>query len=145
MEIKNKKAYHDYAIMDTIEAGLVLKGTEIKSIRLGKVNLKDSFAILKKGEVFILGMHISEYDKGNIFNHDETRTRKCLLHKKEINKLEQKIKLDGFSLIPLKLYLVRGKAKVLLGVGKGRKNYDKREMIKKRDNEREIRKILKYK
>ena len=124
---------------------MCLLGTEIKSIRLGKVNLKDSFAILKKGEVFILGMHISEYDKGNIFNHDETRTRKCLLHKKEINKLEQKIKLDGFSLIPLKLYLVRGKAKVLLGVGKGRKNYDKREMIKKRDNEREIRKILKYK
>ncbi len=145
MEIKNRKAYHDYAIMDTIEAGLVLKGTEIKSIRLGKANLKDSFAILKKGEVFILGMHISEYEKGNIFNHDETRTRKCLLHKKEINKLEQKVKLDGFSLIPLKIYLVRGKAKVLLGVGKGRKKYDKREMIKKRDNEREIRKILKYK
>ncbi len=145
MEIQNRKAYHDYAIVDTIEAGLVLTGTEIKSIRAGKANLKDSFAILKQKEVFIIGMHISHYDKGNVFNHDETRTRKCLLHKKEILKLEQKVKLSGYTLVPLKIYFVRGKAKILLGLGKGRKNYDKREMLKKRDNEREIKKILKYK
>ena len=145
MEIQNRKVYHDYAIVDTIEAGLVLTGTEIKSIRAGKANLKDSFAILKQKEVFIIGMHISHYDKGNVFNHDETRTRKCLLHKKEILKLEQKVKLSGYTLVPLKIYFVRGKAKILLGLGKGRKNYDKREMLKKRDNEREIKKILKYK
>lgn len=131
MEILNRKARHDYDIEDTLEAGLVLKGTEIKSIRQGKANLKDSYAILKNNEVFILGMHISPYKEGNIFNHDELRTRKCLLHKKEIKKLKDKIVLDGFTLVPLKIYFVKNKAKVLLGIAKGRKNYDKREVLKK--------------
>lgn len=144
MEILNRKARHDYDIEDTLEAGLVLKGTEIKSIRQGKANLKDSYAILKNNEVFILGMHISPYKEGNIFNHDELRTRKCLLHKKEIKKLKDKIVLDGFTLVPLKIYFVKNKAKVLLGIAKGRKNYDKREVLKKRDMEREISKNFKY-
>lgn len=145
MEIQNRKAKHDYEVLETIEAGLVLKGTEIKSLRQGKANLKDSYALLKKGEIFILGMHISPYDHGNNFNHDETRTRKCLLHKKEINKIADKINMDGYTLVPLKIYFVKNRAKVLLGIAKGRKNYDKRELLKKRDMEKEMRKAISYK
>lgn len=143
MEIVNRKAKHDYYIDSTIEAGIVLKGTEVKSIRNGAANLKDSYAIIRNGEVFLLNMHISHYKEGNIFNHEETRTRKLLLHKKEIYKLHDKVRLEGFTLVPLKLYFKEDYAKVLLGVAKGKKDYDKRETIKKRDTEREIRKAMK--
>ena len=143
MEINNRKAKYDYQIFDTIEAGIVLTGTEIKSVRDGKAQLKDSYAIIKKGEVFLLNMHISHYEQGNRFNHEETRTRKLLLHKKEILKLRDKIKLEGFTLVPIKLYFSKNKAKILLGVAKGKKTYDKREAIKKKDIERDIRSRIK--
>lgn len=143
MEINNRKAHYDYEIIDTIEAGIVLTGTEIKSIKNGKANLKDSYAIIRNSEVFLLNMHISHYEQGNMFNHNETRTRKLLLHKKEILKLNDKINTLGYTLIPLKLYFKKNKAKILIGVAKGKKNYDKREAIKKRDIDREISKTLK--
>ena len=143
MEIINRKARHDYYISDTYEAGIVLKGTEIKSIRAGRANLKDSYAIIKNNEIYLLNMHISKYKKGNIFNHEETRTRKLLLHKKEILKLNDKIRLEGYTLIPLKLYFKGSNAKIEIGVAKGKKDYDKRETIKKRDTERELRKVMK--
>ena len=145
MEILNRKAKFDYEIEDSIEAGIVLTGTEIKSIRLGKVNIKDSYAIIKNDEIYLLNTHISSYDKGNIFNHDEDRTRKLLMHKKEIKKLANKVILEGYTLIPLKIYFVKGNAKVLIGLCKGKKNYDKRETIKNRDIEREMQKNYKYK
>lgn len=145
IEIKNKKALFDYTIEDTYEAGIVLTGTEIKSIRDGKANLKDSYAIIKNGEVFLLNMHISHYDKGNIFNHEETRTRKLLLNKREILKIRDKIEIKGYSLVPVKLYFSKNRAKILLGVGKGKKVFDKRESIKEKDIEREIKKNLKNK
>lgn len=138
MEILNRRAKYDYFIEDSIEAGIVLTGTEIKSIRLGKVNLKDSYAIIRNEEIYLLNTHISSYDKGNIFNHDEERTRKLLMHKKEIKKLNNKVTLEGYTLIPLKIYFVKGRAKVLIGVCRGKKNYDKRETIKERDVNREI-------
>lgn len=143
MEIQNRKANFDYEITDTFETGIVLTGTEIKSIRLGKANLKDSYAIIRNRELYILNMHIASYEQGNRFNHEETRTRKLLMHKEEIMKLEEKIKLDGFTLIPLKLYFKKGNAKILLGLAKGKKNYDKRETIKKKDMDRQIQKDLK--
>lgn len=143
IEINNRKAKFDYQIEETIEAGIVLKGTEIKSIRQGKANLKDSYAIIKNNEVFLLGMHISPYKEGNIFNHDELRTRKLLLHKREILKLNNKLTLEGYTLVPIKLYFVKNKAKILLGVAKGKKLYDKRETIKKRDLDREMKKQYK--
>lgn len=144
MEINNRKAKYDYEILDTIEAGIVLTGTEIKSIRLGKANLKDSYATIKHGEAILLNMHISHYEEGNRFNHDETRTRKLLLHKKEILKLYDKIRLEGYTLVPIKLYFKGNKAKILLGIAKGKKTYDKREAIKKRDIERDIKSRMKY-
>ena len=144
MEILNRKAKYDYEIISSYEAGIVLTGTEIKSIRLGKVSLKDSYAIIKKEELYLLNTHISSYDKGNIFNHDEDRTRKLLMHKNEIKKLNSMVTLDGLTLIPLKIYFVRGRAKVLIGLCRGKKNYDKRETIKKRDTEREMRRNYKY-
>lgn len=143
MEINNRKAKFNYQIFETYEAGIVLTGTEIKSIRNGKANLKDSYAVIKNGECFLLNMHIAPYEQGNLFNHEETRTRKLLLHKKEILKLSDKIKLEGFTLVPVKLYITRGKAKILLGVAKGKKTYDKRESIKKRDIERNLAKDFK--
>lgn len=143
IEINNKKARFDYEIIDEIEAGIVLTGTEIKSIRCGNANLKDSYAIIKNNEVFLLGMHISLYKEGNIFNHDELRTRKLLLHKKEILKINNKLVLDGYTLVPIKLYFVKNKAKILLGIARGKKNYDKREAIKKRDIDRELKKQYK--
>ena len=143
MEIQNRKANFDYEIIDTFEVGIVLTGTEIKSIRLGKANLKDSYAIIKNNEIYLLNMHISKYDQGNIFNHEETRTRKLLMHKKEILKLRDKLDLEGFTLIPLKLYFKGSKAKILLGLAKGKKNYDKREAIKKKDIERQLARDLK--
>ena len=144
MEIQNRKANFDYEIIDTYEAGIVLTGTEIKSIRDGKANLKDSYAIVRNNEVFLLNMHISPYEQGNIFNHEETRTRKLLLHKKEILKIRDKVTLEGVTLIPLKLYFKNGKAKIELGLAKGKKTFDKRESIKKRDMELEIKKRMKY-
>ena len=138
MEILNRKARYDYFVEEEIEAGIVLTGTEIKSIRLGKVNLKDSYAIIRNEEIFLLNTHISSYEKGNIFNHEEDRTRKLLLHKSQIKKLQNKIALEGYTLIPLKIYFINGKAKVLVGLCKGKKNYDKRQTIKERDIKREI-------
>ena len=143
MEINNRKANYDYEIETTYEAGIVLTGTEVKSIRDGKANLKDSYAIYKNGEVFLLNMHISHYDKGNIFNHDETRTRKLLLNKKEIYKIRDSIEREGYTLIPIKAYFKGNKVKILLGIARGKKNYDKREAIKKKDIDREIKKQLK--
>ena len=143
MEIINRKARHDYFIEEEIECGIVLKGTEIKSIRKGSCNFKDSYAIIRKGEVYVINMFISRYEQGNIFNHDETRMRKLLLHKNEIRKLDNKIKLEGYTLIPLKLYFKKNRAKILLGLCKGKKNYDKRETIKERDIKRELNKKLK--
>jgi SsrA-binding protein len=144
MEITNKKATYDYFIEDTYEAGIVLKGTEIKSIRKGSANLQDSYAIIKKGEAFLLNMFIAPYEQGNQFNHEERRTRKLLLHKNEINKIFGKINIEGYTLVPIKLYLKANKVKILIGVAKGKKVFDKRETIKKRDLEREARKESKY-
>ncbi len=144
MEILNRQANHNYFVIDTYEAGIALTGTEIKSIRMGKCNIKDSYAIIKNSEIFLLNAHISAYDKGNIFNHEETRTRKLLLHKKEILKLMNNVNLDGYTLIPLKIYFVKGRAKVLLGVCKGKKNYDKKETLKERDIQREIAQNTKF-
>lgn len=143
MEIVNRKAKFDYQIISEIEAGIVLTGTEIKSIRNGKANIKDCYGIIKDNEVFLLNMHISLYEQGNIFNHDETRTRKLLLHKKEILKLNDAIRLQGYTLVPLKLYFKKNKAKILLGLCKGKKTYDKRETIKERDIKRNIEKNYK--
>lgn len=143
MEINNRKAKYDYNILEEIECGIELVGTEVKSIRNGSVNLKDSYAIIKNGEAYLLNTHISLYEEGNIFNHEETRTRKLLLHKKEILKLNDKIRIEGYTLIPLKMYFVKNKVKVLLGICKGKKLYDKRETIKKRDMERELRQKVK--
>lgn len=143
IEINNRKAKYDYQIFDTYESGIVLTGTEIKSIRKGNCNLKDSYVIIKKNEAYILNMHISHYEEGNIFNHEETRTRKLLLHKKEILKLSDKIKINGYTIVPIKLYFKKNKAKILIGLAKGKKTYDKRETIKKRDVERDIQKRLK--
>lgn len=143
IEINNRKAKYDYQIYDTYEAGIVLTGTEIKSIRKGNCNLKDSYAVIRKEEAYIINMHISHYEEGNIFNHEETRTRKLLLHKKEILKLNDKIKINGYTLIPIKLYFKKNKAKLLIGLAKGKKSYDKRESIKERDINRNIQKMLK--
>jgi SsrA-binding protein len=143
MEILNRKAHHDYFIEEEYECGIALKGTEIKSIRKGSANIKDSYAIVRKSEVILLNMFIAQYNEGGIFNHEETRSRKLLLHKSEIRKLNDKIKLEGYTLIPLKLYFVRNKAKILLGICKGKKLYDKRETIKERDIKRDVEKSLK--
>ena len=135
----NKKARHDYFIEETYETGIVLTGTEIKSIRQGKVNLKESYAKVERGEVILYSMHISPYDHGNIFNVDPLRPRKLLLHKKEIRKLIGYIQQQGLTLVPLQLYINEdGRAKIALGVAKGKKNYDKREVIAKRDAERRM-------
>lgn len=143
MEILNRKARHDYFIEEEIECGIVLKGTEIKSIREGSCNLKDSYAIIRDQEVFLLNTFIAPYKQGNLFNHQETRTRKLLLHQKEIKKLSDKVQLQGYTLVPLKIYFKFGKAKLLLGVCKGKKDYDKRESIKERDLKREADKAMK--
>ncbi len=145
MEIYNRKAKHDYFIEEEYECGIVLTGTEIKSIRNGACNFNDSYAIVKNRELFILNMYIGEYKEGNIFNHSETRTRKLLMHKKEIIKLYDKIRLEGYTLIPLKLYFKNNKAKILIGLCKGKKNYDKREAIKERDIKRTLEKASKIK
>ena len=145
MEAINRSAKYSYFVLEEFECGIVLTGTEIKAIRNGKVNLKDSYAIIKNNEVYLLNTHISEYKEGNIFNHNPRRTRKLLLHKKEILKLKSKVNEEGLTLIPLKLYFKKNKVKILLGLCKGKKNFDKRETIKERDLLRETRKVNKYK
>ena len=144
IEIKNKKANFDYFIEDTYECGIVLTGTEIKSIRKGSANLKDSYARVKNGEVYLTNMFISIYEEGNIFNHDERRERKLLLHKKEIYKIRDKVEKEGYSLVPVKLYIKEGKAKILLGIAKGKKLYDKRQSLKEKDIKRELEKKVRF-
>ena len=143
MEILNKRAKFDYFIEEEIEAGIVLTGTEIKSIRAGKCNIKDCYGVVKNNEVYLLNMYIATYDEGNIFNHEETRSRKLLLHKKEIKKVADAIEKQGLTLIPLKGYFKDNKFKILLGICRGKKNYDKRETIKERDIKRNVEKNLK--
>lgn len=140
---ENKKAYHDYFVDDTYEAGISLFGTEVKSVRQGKMNLKDSYVSVKTGEAFLIGAHISPYEKGNIFNRDPLRSRKLLLHKREISKLIGLTQQDGYTLIPLKVYFKGSYVKVLLGLCRGKKNYDKREAIAQRDAKRQIDRALK--
>lgn len=140
---RNKKAYHDYFVLDTYEAGLELYGTEIKSIRLGRVNLKDSYCGVDDGEMFALGMHISPYEQGNIFNRDPMRRKRLLLHKREILKLFQQSREQGLSIIPLELYIKNGRAKLQVGLCKGKKLHDKREVAAKRSAQRDIDRAMK--
>lgn len=139
---ENRKAYHDYFIEDKFEAGIILTGTEIKSIRNGRVNLKDSYARIDHGEVWLYQMHISPYELGNRYNHDPLRKRKLLLNHSEIIKLVGKIQLQGLALVPTRIYLKRGMAKIELGIGKGKKNYDKRDAIAERDAKRDMERSL---
>jgi SsrA-binding protein len=139
----NRKAFHDYFVEETVEAGIALQGTEVKSLRLGLANLTDSYAIVKNEEMFLLNANISPYTHGNIMNHEPLRTRKLLLHKEEIRKITWKVSQKGFTLIPLKIYFVRGKAKVLIGLAKGKKFYDKRETIKEKESKREVERVVK--
>ena len=141
----NRKARHDYFIIETYECGIELVGTEVKSIRAGQMNLKDSYAQVKNGELYLYGMHISPYEHGNVFNHDPFRTRKLLVHKREIRKLASEQQLSGYSLIPLNMYFRGSIVKIELGIGKGKKLYDKREDIAKKDAERRIRQAEKGK
>jgi SsrA-binding protein len=138
--VQNRNAFHEYFIEDKVECGIELFGTEVKSIRQGKVNLKEAYAVIEKGECFICGMHISPYEHGNIFNRDPLRKRRLLLHKREILKLYAEVKQQGVTLVPLEIYFVKGRAKLLMGVGRGKKLYDKRdaaaEKQAKRDSER---------
>lgn len=139
----NRKAYHNYFIEDRYEAGIELSGTEVKSIRQGKLNLKDSFCHVKDGELFLYGMHISPYEKGNIFNRDPLRTRKLLMHKREILKLSSRIQQDGYSLIPLSVYFKHARVKVELGLARGKKLYDKRASAAERDARRDMDRAMK--
>ncbi|MCH4124011.1 MULTISPECIES: SsrA-binding protein SmpB [Levilactobacillus] len=140
---QNRKARHDYAVTDTIEAGIVLTGTEIKSLRARRVNLQDGFAQVRNNEAWLMNVHISEYVQGNRFNHDPLRNRKLLLHKKEIRRLGQATMDKGVTLIPLRMYLKHGFAKVLIGVAHGKREYDKRETIKRREQDRQIARVMK--
>lgn len=139
---QNRKARYDFTIVDTVEAGIVLTGTEIKSIRAGKINLKDGFAQIRHGEAFLLNVHIAPFEQGNIFNHEPTRTRKLLMKKKQIARLLGETQSSGFTLVPLKVYIKNGYAKVLIGLAKGKKQYDKRETLKRKDQERDIQRRL---
>ena len=140
---QNKKARHDYSILDTIEAGIVLTGTEIKSVRAARIQLKDGYAQIKNGEAWLINVHIAPFEQGNIWNQDPDRTRKLLLKKKQITKLQNDLKGTGMTLVPLKVYLKNSFAKVLLGIAKGKHDYDKRESIKRREQERDIKRIIK--
>lgn len=135
---QNKKAYHDYFVIEEAEAGIELFGTEVKSIRQGRVNLKDSWCSIKEGEIFVNGMHISPYEQGNIFNRDPLRVRKLLMHKREINRLFGLMKQQGYAVVPLSLYFVKGRAKLKIGLCKGKKLYDKRAVAAKKDAQRDI-------
>ncbi len=139
----NRKAYHDYFIEEKFEAGVQLAGTEVKSIRLGNVNLKDSFCIIKDGEISVLGMHISPYEKGNIFNKDPVRPRRLLMHKREILRLFARVKQDGYAIVPLSVYFKGPRVKLELGLAKGKKLYDKREAAARRDAKRDIDRAMK--
>lgn len=139
----NKKAYHDYFIDETYEAGIALHGTEVKSMRMGKCSIKESFIRIENGEVYVYGMHVSPYEKGNIFNKDPLRVKKLLMHKYEINKLQGKIKEKGYTLVPLQVYFKEGKVKVEVGLARGKKLYDKRADIAKKDQRREAEKEFK--
>ena len=139
----NRKAFHEYFVLERFEAGIELAGTEVKSIRLGNVNLKDSYCIIKDGQLTVHGMHISPYEKGNIFNKDPRRPRQLLMHKREIFKLYGKIKQDGYALVPLSIYLTHARVKLEIGLAKGKKLYDKRESAAKRDAKREIDRTIK--
>ena len=139
----NRKARHDYHILDTFEAGIVLKGTEVKSLRAGRANLRDAYAAVENGELFLYNMHISPYTHGNMFNHDPKRTRKLLMHKREIMRLLGQTVEKGNTLVPLRLYFKRGRAKLELALGKGKKLYDKRDTIARRDEQRRIERALK--
>ncbi|WP_283584242.1 SsrA-binding protein SmpB [Limosilactobacillus difficilis] len=141
---QNRKARHDYTVLSTIEAGLVLTGTEIKSVRAHRVTLKDGYAQIRNGEAWLMNVHIAEYDQGNIYNHDPLRNRKLLLHKKELRRLSGELSKQGIALIPLKMYIKHGYAKVLLGVAQGKHQYDKREAIKKRETDRQIARVMKH-
>ena len=143
MEIKNRKARFNYFILKEIECGIVLTGTEIKSLRKGSADIKDCYAKIKNDEAFLINMYIAKYDEGNRFNHDERRTRKLLLHKNEIRKINDRIKIKGLTIVPLKVYFVRGKAKVEIGIARGKHTYDKKETMKQRDIDREMKKSLK--
>lgn len=140
---QNKKAYHDFFIEEAFEAGIVLQGTEIKAIRAGRINLKDSYARITNGEIYLINAHISPYEQGNRYNHDPLRERKLLMHKKEINRLLGETKQQGYALVPLKMYLKNGFAKVLIGLAKGKKNYDKRDDLKKKEAKRDIERAFK--
>ncbi|MFU2203731.1 SsrA-binding protein SmpB [Streptococcus pluranimalium] len=140
---QNKKARHDYSIVDTIEAGIVLTGTEIKSVRAARIQLKDGFAQIKNGEAWLVNVHIAPFEQGNIWNQDPERTRKLLLKKREIDRLANELKGSGMTLVPLKVYLKNGFAKVLLGLAKGKHDYDKRESIKRREQDRDIKRVMK--
>jgi len=140
---QNRKASHDYFIEDTYEAGMVLQGTEIKSIRAGRVNLKDAHSRIDHGEVVLINMHIAPYEQGNRYNHDPTRTRKLLLHRKEIDRLTGLTQQKGYTLVPLRIYIKNGFAKVLIGLGKGKKQYDKREDLKRKQMKRDVERALK--
>ncbi|KXU49707.1 MAG: SsrA-binding protein SmpB [Coprobacillus cateniformis] len=140
---QNKKAYHDFFILDTYEAGIELKGTEIKSVRKGSVNLKDSFIRIKNDEAFIENMHIAPYEQGNRFNHEPLRTRKLLLHKKQIKKLQKEVKENGLTIVPTKLYFNTSKLKVEVALARGKKLYDKRQDLKEKDSKRDIERALK--
>ena len=142
---QNKKAYHDYFVEERIECGIALFGTEVKSVRLGKVNLKESWAQIRKNEVWVEGMHISPYKQGNIYNRDPLRDKKLLLHRSEIRKLDSQVMRQGYTLVPLELYLKDGRVKMELGVCRGKQVHDKRDTIAKRDSEREIRRALREK
>ncbi len=139
----NRKAYHDYEVVDTLEAGIVLTGTEIKSIREGRVNLRDGFAIIRGGEVWLLNVHIAPYPGGNRQNHEPRRERKLLLHRREINRLAGRVQEKGWTLVPLRLYLKDNKAKIELGLVRGKREYDKREAIARREAEREVQREMK--
>lgn len=140
---QNRKARYEYTILDTIEAGIVLKGTEIKSIRAGRINLKDGYASFRDGEIWLYNVHISPFEQGNQFNHDPVRARKLLMKKKQIDSLIGETKQGGVTLVPLKVYIKNGFAKVLIGLAKGKKQYDKRETIKRRDQDRQLRRAIK--
>ena len=139
---QNKKAYHDYFVLEKLEAGLELFGTEVKSIRMGKINLKDSWCFVKDGEMFVNGMHISPYEHGNIFNRDPLRTKRLLLHKREIRRFYAQVKQEGLAIVPLSVYFKKGRAKVEIGLCKGKKLYDKREVAAKKDAQRTIERNL---
>ncbi|MBQ7122612.1 MAG: SsrA-binding protein SmpB [Clostridia bacterium] len=139
---QNKKAYHDYFVLEKLEAGIELFGTEVKSIRQGKINLKDSWCFVKDGEMFVNGMHISPYEQGNIFNRDPLRTKRLLLHKKEIRRFHAQVKQEGLAIVPLSVYFSKGRAKVEIGLCKGKKLYDKREVAAKKDAQRTIERNL---